>query len=503
MQPGLVDRGGVPDHRRRLRRRLPRPRLAEPAAHEPGGPLHPGARRHRVGDDAVRVLRGLRPSPAAQRGGHRRASCCWRTWRSPSDQLPYLIAFTAVSLFLLIEMHAFDERATWLRRRIGDPSPDLRAVPARRHRVHPRRDGGLAAAHPAGRVGARSPAPGTGWTTSSSGSAQDVGRLFPVGGDLRGGGGVSFGSTARISDRWFSDDGVAFTATVPAETEEPALAGGDVRHLRAQGAGSRRRSRSVPVEAGEPLLAGTPEDPVARVHDRHAGHGPAGHATTTPCCSPRARRRPSTVPRTCSCSATTAGSRASTCRAGAATYTVDDVGPAAVRRGRDHRQPARGRDRGLPGRHRRAGTRTSRTTRWARTPGRCSRPSSRPSPVRGPVRPRGHDAGLPAARDRFTYTTDVTRRRVRRRQRRRVLRADQTGLLPPLRVHHGDPAAGREPRQPDPDAPRPGVPARDDRVGHAPRPSATRAPTPGSRSTSRATAGSRSTRPVAASGSRP
>ena len=38
------------------------------------------------------------------------------------DELAYLIAFTAGSLFLLIGMHAFDERATWIRRRIGDPS---------------------------------------------------------------------------------------------------------------------------------------------------------------------------------------------------------------------------------------------------------------------------------------------------------------------------------------------------------------------------------------------
>src|SRR4029077_10522835 len=38
------------------------------------------------------------------------------------DQLPYLVVFTGASLFLLIEMHAFDERATWIRRRIGDPS---------------------------------------------------------------------------------------------------------------------------------------------------------------------------------------------------------------------------------------------------------------------------------------------------------------------------------------------------------------------------------------------
>ena len=38
------------------------------------------------------------------------------------EQLNYMIVFTGASLFLLIQMHAFDERATWIRRRIGDPS---------------------------------------------------------------------------------------------------------------------------------------------------------------------------------------------------------------------------------------------------------------------------------------------------------------------------------------------------------------------------------------------
>jgi transglutaminase-like putative cysteine protease len=38
------------------------------------------------------------------------------------DQLWYLIEFSLAALFLLVRLHAFDERATWLRRRIGDPS---------------------------------------------------------------------------------------------------------------------------------------------------------------------------------------------------------------------------------------------------------------------------------------------------------------------------------------------------------------------------------------------
>ena len=81
-------------------------------------------------------------------------------------------------------------------------------------------------------------------------------------------------------------------------------------------------------------------------------------------------------------------------------------------------------------------------------------------------------------------------------------RSTATGLLPALRVHDGDPAAGRQPRQPDPDAPGPGLPAAEI-GGRAWRPSGTARPTPGWRSTSRATAGSRSTRRAAASGGPP
>jgi transglutaminase-like putative cysteine protease len=38
------------------------------------------------------------------------------------DQLWFLVLFSMASLFLLTRLHALDERATWLRRRIGDPS---------------------------------------------------------------------------------------------------------------------------------------------------------------------------------------------------------------------------------------------------------------------------------------------------------------------------------------------------------------------------------------------
>jgi transglutaminase-like putative cysteine protease len=176
------------------------------------------------------------------------------------DQLPYLIEFTAVSLFLLIEMHAFDERTTWLRRRIGDPS-QISALYLRGGAVFivVAVTGSLLLTQRA----ASAPLAGAwdGVNDQFIRIAQDVGRLFPVGGALRGGGGVTFGATARISDRWFSDEGIAFTATVPIETKglRWRAATYDTFELKAW---VQTAITEVPVPAGDLLLDGTPEDPV-------------------------------------------------------------------------------------------------------------------------------------------------------------------------------------------------------------------------------------------------
>jgi transglutaminase-like putative cysteine protease len=175
------------------------------------------------------------------------------------DQLPYLMAFTVASLFLLIEMHAFDERATWLRRRIGDPS-QISSLYLRGGTVF------IVAAMVGSLVlttrAASAPLAGAwdGMDDQLLRIGEELGRLFPVGGDFRGGGGVSFGSTARISDRWFSDDEIAFTATVPPETEGAKwrAATYDTFGLKAW---LQSDTTSVPVPAGTTLLTGTPEDP--------------------------------------------------------------------------------------------------------------------------------------------------------------------------------------------------------------------------------------------------
>ncbi len=130
------------------------------------------------------------------------------------DQLGWLVLYAAVSLFLLIQMHAVDERATWLRRRIGEPG-SVSSLYLRGGTI-------FVVAAMAGSLvlttrAASSPLAGA-WTGLDTQLVQiglKIGQVFPVGGDLRGGGGVAFGSSFRVAPQWFSDDGVAFAASVP------------------------------------------------------------------------------------------------------------------------------------------------------------------------------------------------------------------------------------------------------------------------------------------------
>ena len=176
-----------------------------------------------------------------------------------TDQLSYLIAYTAASLFLLIEMHAFDERATWLRRRIGDPS-QISALYLRGGTVFIvlAMAGSLLLTQRA----ASAPLAGAwdGIDDQLVRIGEELGRFFPVGGDFRGGGGVNFGSTARITDRWFGDSNVAFTASVTADTQGRnwRAATYDTFALKAW---VQTGTTAVPVEAGASLLDGSPEDP--------------------------------------------------------------------------------------------------------------------------------------------------------------------------------------------------------------------------------------------------
>ncbi len=176
------------------------------------------------------------------------------------DQLPYLVVFTGASLFLLIGMHAFDERTTWIRRQIGDPG----AVASLYLR------GGtvfiviavLGSLFLTQRA-ASAPLAGA-WDGASDQlvqAGQTLGRLFPVGGDLRSGGGVSFGSSARIAAQWFSDDNIAFRATLPAGARADQKWRAATYDTFALSGWEQTDITSEPVPAGDPLLAGSAEEP--------------------------------------------------------------------------------------------------------------------------------------------------------------------------------------------------------------------------------------------------
>jgi transglutaminase-like putative cysteine protease len=179
------------------------------------------------------------------------------------NQLPFLILFTVASLFLLITMHAFDERSTWVRRRIGDPS-SLASMYLKGGTVF------IALAITGSLLlttrAASAPLAGAwdGIDDQLISFGEKFARLFPVGPDVRGGGGVTFGSSAVIRPSWFRGEGTAFTARIDATMPEVRwrAATYDTFALRAW---VQTGVTSVPVEAGAALLAGTPEEPSANL----------------------------------------------------------------------------------------------------------------------------------------------------------------------------------------------------------------------------------------------
>ena len=80
--PGPVDRPGVRAHRRRHDPGVPRHRVAGARVHQPGGPLRRGPRDHHVGHRPVRLVRGVRAPPAAERRDRDRDRPRSRTCRS-------------------------------------------------------------------------------------------------------------------------------------------------------------------------------------------------------------------------------------------------------------------------------------------------------------------------------------------------------------------------------------------------------------------------------------
>ncbi len=182
------------------------------------------------------------------------------------DQLGWLVLYAAVSLFLLIQMHAFGERLAWARRRIGDPgSVAFLYLRGGTVFILLAMVGSLVLTQRA----SSSPLAGAwgGLRTQLIQFSQDVGRLFPTGGDLRGGGGVSFGSSARISAQWFSDDGVAFTAKVPSSAAGLSWRAATYDQF-ALGGWIQSDARTADVPADSSLLLGSPEVPAPDLYGK-------------------------------------------------------------------------------------------------------------------------------------------------------------------------------------------------------------------------------------------
>jgi transglutaminase-like putative cysteine protease len=177
------------------------------------------------------------------------------------EELPYLVVFTGAALFLLIQMHAFDERATWIRRRIGDPST-ISSLYLRGGTVFifAAMVGSLLLTARA----ASSPLAGA-WAPVHDQLievGETLGRFLPVGGDAKGTG-VTFGAAAKIAGKWFSDDDVAFTAMLPTTEKKD-----DNLYWRAVtfnafilGGWDQTDTRGVDVPAGSQLLAASQDVP--------------------------------------------------------------------------------------------------------------------------------------------------------------------------------------------------------------------------------------------------
>jgi transglutaminase-like putative cysteine protease len=136
------------------------------------------------------------------------------------EQLGYLILFSLASLFLLIRLHALDEQATWMRRRIGDPAA-VRSLYLR---------GGTAfiAIAVVGSLlltaSARS-APLAGAWEDVKPVLLDISaaiqRFLPAGGDNRGFGSVAFGSSAVVQTSWSTNQALSLSIKRPVGDKRP------------------------------------------------------------------------------------------------------------------------------------------------------------------------------------------------------------------------------------------------------------------------------------------
>ena len=178
------------------------------------------------------------------------------------DQLQILVAFSLAALLLLMRSHVLEERTTWVRRRIGDPST-VGALYLRGGSV-------FAVVAVIGAIvltstAASAPLQGL-WSDMPQRLVQlgqALQRYLPTGGDTRSVGAVGFGPVAAITGTWSTGTGVAFTANVPAGSTDLgywAVAAYDHFDLNSWSWGE---THDVAKAAGSPILAGQADDPTS------------------------------------------------------------------------------------------------------------------------------------------------------------------------------------------------------------------------------------------------
>jgi transglutaminase-like putative cysteine protease len=131
-----------------------------------------------------------------------------------NDQMTFLVIFSLAALLLLVRVHADDERASWLQRRIGDPST-VTALYLR---------GGtafvtIAVAGSLFLTSTAASAPLAGAFTGLNDKLVDIGqqieRFFPFGGAGTRVTGVTFGPAVSLLGRWDTNPTPALTIQVP------------------------------------------------------------------------------------------------------------------------------------------------------------------------------------------------------------------------------------------------------------------------------------------------
>jgi len=179
------------------------------------------------------------------------------------DQFGLLVLFSLAALLFLVRFHVADEQRTWARHRIADVGNAV-GLSFRAGLTFV----GLALATSLALTSVASSAPLAGAWQGLEERLIDVGtdvaRLFPAGGPGTRFGGATFGASVTVEGLWTSDNTPILSITT--DPGAPRLKWRAVAYDRLVGnQWSRSETVEVPVAAGQPLLAGSSDEPPAGV----------------------------------------------------------------------------------------------------------------------------------------------------------------------------------------------------------------------------------------------